>query len=78
MPVPTVEVVDTIGAGDSFGGAVAAWWHQAGLGRADVADVDALTAAVVAGVHVAAVNCTRVERSRRRRDELGERWHPER
>ncbi len=34
VPVPAVEVVDTIGAGDAFGGAFAAWWDQAGLRRA--------------------------------------------
>jgi fructokinase len=34
-PVPT-EVVDTIGAGDAFGGAFLAWWISHGLGRADL------------------------------------------
>lgn len=36
LPVSPVEVVDTIGAGDAFGGAVAAWWVQHGFGRADL------------------------------------------
>jgi fructokinase len=36
-PVPT-EVVDTIGAGDAFGGAFLAWWASRRLGRADLAD----------------------------------------
>ena len=36
IPVPAVDVVDTIGAGDAFGGAFAAWWDQAGLGRRDL------------------------------------------
>jgi fructokinase len=35
-PVPT-EVVDTIGAGDAFGGAFLAWWISHGLGRDDLA-----------------------------------------
>jgi fructokinase len=39
-PVPT-EVVDTIGAGDAFGGAFLAWWISHGLGSADLAQ-DAL------------------------------------
>jgi fructokinase len=76
VPVPVVEVVDTIGAGDAFGGAFAAWWEQAGLGRADLSDNDALNAAVVAAVEVAAVSCTRVGAQPPRRDELGGKWSP--
>jgi fructokinase len=34
--VPT-EVVDTIGAGDAFGGGFLAWWLSHGLGRAELA-----------------------------------------
>lgn len=34
-PVPT-EVVDTIGAGDAFGGAFLAWWISHGLGTEDL------------------------------------------
>lgn len=76
VPVPRVDVVDTIGAGDSFGGAFAAWWHQAGLGRADLGDHAAVEAAVVAGVQVAAVNCTRVGANPPTRAELGDAWRP--
>jgi fructokinase len=76
VPVPRVAVVDTIGAGDSFGGAVAAWWHEAGLGRADLADHDLLVAAVTAGVQVAAINCTRAGAQPPTRTELGDAWHP--
>ena len=76
VPVPTVTVVDTIGAGDSFGGAFAAWWHQAGLGRADLADHAAVEAAVVAGVQVAAVNCTRAGANPPSAVELGDAWRP--
>ncbi|MEY2522439.1 MAG: fructokinase [Ilumatobacteraceae bacterium] len=78
VPVPVVEVVDTIGAGDAFGGAFAAWWEQAGFGRADLDDGDALIAAVVAAVEVAAVSCTRVGAQPPRRDELGSKWSPTR
>jgi fructokinase len=35
-PVPT-EVIDTIGAGDAFGGGFLAWWISHGLGRAELA-----------------------------------------
>lgn len=78
VPVPAVDVVDTIGAGDSFGGAFAAWWDQAGLGRYDLVNRDAVRAAVAAAVEVAAVSCTRVGAQPPRRDELGDRWRPTR
>ncbi len=32
VPAPDVEVVDTIGAGDAFGGGFLAWWRSQGLG----------------------------------------------
>ena len=78
VPVPLVEVVDTIGAGDAFGGAFAAWWDQAGLGRDDLANADALRAAVTAAVEVAAVSCTRVGAQPPRSGELGAKWSPAR
>ncbi len=78
VPVPRVEVVDTIGAGDAFGGAFAAWWDQAGLGRRDIQDHDAVQAAVAAAVEVAAVSCARVGAQPPRRAELGDKWSPAR
>ena len=59
VPVPPVEVVDTVGAGDSFGGGFLAWWAEHGLARADLADLGRLRAAVTAGARVAAVTCSR-------------------
>ncbi len=53
-PVPT-EVVDTIGAGDAFGGAFLAWWISHGLGSADLAQ-DAL---VVEAAEFAAIVAAR-------------------
>jgi fructokinase len=76
VPVPPVEVIDTIGAGDSFGGAFVAWWDQAGLGRHDLQDLERVTAAVTAAVEVSAVSCTRVGAQPPRRAELGARWDP--
>jgi fructokinase len=76
VPVPQVEVVDTIGAGDAFGGAFAAWWDQAGLGRRELDDQSAARAAVAAAVEVAAVSCTRVGAQPPRRSELGDTWRP--
>jgi fructokinase len=78
IPVPAVDVVDTIGAGDAFGGAFAAWWDQAGLGRRDLHDREALSAAVGAAVEVAAVSCTRVGAQPPLRAELGGKWSPAR
>ncbi|HEY1820695.1 MAG TPA: carbohydrate kinase [Trebonia sp.] len=34
--IPSVTVVDTIGAGDAFGGGFLAWWTAHGLGKADL------------------------------------------
>jgi len=76
VPVPVVEVADTIGAGDAFGGGFAAWWTQAGLGRDDLDQVDALAAAAGAAAEVAAVNCTRVGAEPPWSAELGDRWRP--
>ena len=38
LPVPPVKVVDTVGAGDAFGGAFLARWIERGWGRDDLAD----------------------------------------
>jgi fructokinase len=53
-PVPT-RVVDTIGAGDAFGGGFLAWWTSQGLRREDLARHDL----VVAGAHFAAAVAAR-------------------
>ena len=57
--VPPVEVIDTVGAGDAFGGAFLAWWTRNGLTRADLCDPEPLAAATLAAVEAAAVTCTR-------------------
>ncbi|MFN8168713.1 MAG: carbohydrate kinase [Candidatus Nanopelagicales bacterium] len=59
LPVPKVDVVDTVGAGDSFGGGFLATWVDAGLGRADLADLDAVRRAAERAVVVAGITCTR-------------------
>lgn len=76
VAVPRVEVADTIGAGDVFGGAFAAWWMSAGLGRAELADTGAVAAAVTAAARVAAISCTRVGAEPPWCAELGDRWRP--
>jgi fructokinase len=59
VPAPAVEVVDTIGAGDAFGGGFLAWWRLRGHGRADLADPAALRGATAFACTVAARTCER-------------------
>lgn len=59
VPVPPAEVVDTVGAGDAFGGGFLAWWAERGLGREQLADRGLLSAAVASAARVAALTCAR-------------------
>ena len=59
VEVPAVEVVDTVGAGDTFGGAMLAWLVHAGVSRATVADPAVILAAVRFGLRAAAIVCQR-------------------
>jgi fructokinase len=59
VPAPKVEVVDTIGAGDAFGGGFLAWRRLRGRGRADLTDPAALRAATAFACTVAARTCER-------------------
>jgi fructokinase len=59
VPAPPVTVVDTIGAGDAFGGGFLAWWHARGLGRDDLADADRVVEATRFAALVAARTCER-------------------
>jgi fructokinase len=54
-----IEVVDTIGAGDAFGGGFLAWWRSQGLGREQLGDQDAVVEAARFGALVAARTCER-------------------
>ena len=54
IPAPVVEVVDTIGAGDAFGGGFLAWWRSRGLGRKQLDDQAAVIEAAAFGALVAA------------------------
>ena len=59
VDVPVAPVVDTVGAGDAFGGAFLAWWTGNGLGRADLTDLDAVRGAIQAAIYASVVTCTR-------------------
>jgi fructokinase len=57
--VPAAPVVDTVGAGDAFGGAFLTWWIGNGLGRSDLGDPEAVRGATRAAILASVVTCTR-------------------
>jgi fructokinase len=59
VAAPRVEVVDTIGAGDAFGGGFLAWWRREGLGAIDLQRTDAVLAATEFACLIAARTCER-------------------
>ena len=59
VAAPAVVVVDTIGAGDAFGGAFLSHCHDAGFGRDAMRDPAAVEAATRFAVTVAARTCER-------------------
>jgi fructokinase len=67
---PQVTVVDTVGAGDAFGGAFLAYWDEHGFGRDDVNDLERVIGGVRFGVHVAAMICERAGADPPRRSEV--------
>jgi fructokinase len=70
VPAPQIEVVDTIGAGDAFGGGFLAWWRLRGLERDALGDADAVRAATTFACVVAARTCERAGASPPRLSEL--------
>jgi fructokinase len=57
--VPAAPIVDTVGAGDAFGGAFLVWWTGNGLGRSDLGDPEAVRGATRAAILASVVACTR-------------------
>jgi fructokinase len=70
VPAPRAKVVDTIGAGDAFGGGFVAWWSERGLGRDDLGTIDAVVEATRFACLVAARTCSRPGASPPYRHEL--------
>jgi fructokinase len=70
VTAPKVEVADTIGAGDAFGGGFLAWWRREGLGAADLQRTDAVLEATRFACLVAARTCERPGASPPHLDEL--------
>jgi fructokinase len=60
IPVPSVQVADTVAAGDAFSGGFLSWWHINGKSSGDVTSIDALTRAARAGILVASKTCERI------------------
>jgi fructokinase len=59
VPAPRAKVVDTIGAGDAFGGGFLAWWSERALGRDDLERIDVVVEATAFACLVAARTCSR-------------------
>ena len=59
VAAPKIEVVDTIGAGDAFGGGFIAYWRMKGLARDALGDAAAVRAATTFACVVAARTCER-------------------
>ncbi|HEX7297967.1 MAG TPA: PfkB family carbohydrate kinase [Solirubrobacteraceae bacterium] len=59
VPAPAVDVVDTIGAGDAFGGGFLAWWRSHALGPDDLRRLEVVVEATRFACLVAARTCER-------------------
>ena len=59
LPVPPIEVIDSVGAGDAFGGGFLATWVLAGRGRAELVDPALVDDTVRTAIDVAALTCQR-------------------
>lgn len=74
LPIAAGPVVDTVGAGDSFGGAFLAWWIDQGFGRDELRDSGRVAAAVRVAIAAAAITCSRPGADPPTRAELSSAW----
>jgi fructokinase len=74
VPAPPCEVVDTIGAGDAFGGAFVAWWCERGFRAGELNRLELVTEATRFACTVAALTCARPGASPPLRSELEPSW----
>jgi fructokinase len=70
VDVPRRPIVDTVGAGDAFGGAFLARWTERGFGRAQLVDRSAVRETVRLASEVASITCGRSGADPPRRSEL--------
>jgi fructokinase len=74
LDVRPVDVVDTVGAGDAFGGAFLGWWIAHGLSTGELGDLDALRSAANVAIEVSARTCERPGADPPRITDLPEPW----
>jgi fructokinase len=70
VPVPDVQVVDSVGAGDAFGGGFLAHWLAGGRDREALDRLDAVSEAARVAETVAALTCGRAGAEPPRREEV--------
>lgn len=71
LSVPAGPVIDTVGAGDAFGGGFLAWWVGHGLDRAALEDPGHLRDAATFALRVAAATCAKAGATPPHLSELG-------
>jgi fructokinase len=74
LATSTVQVADTIGAGDSFCGGFLTWWRGNDLGVAELTDHALVVQAAQAAQVVSAFTVTQVGANPPRRDQLDASW----
>jgi fructokinase len=70
VPVPRIQIADTVGSGDAFGGAFLAWFARGGFRKADLLDRDKVEEGVREAIAAAAITSQRVGADPPTRDEL--------